>query len=58
MIPVLKKDLFEVKEACRAKEIDMNVKNTKIILSKFFISLIKRVNEIEESLIAKGYNSE
>ncbi len=57
MIPVLKKDLSEVKEACKAKNISMNIKNTKIILGKFFISLIKRVNEIEESLIAKGYNN-
>ena len=57
MIPVLKKDLYEVKEACKAKNISMNIKNTKIILGKFFISLIKRVNEIEESLIAKGYNN-
>ena len=35
-----------------------NVKNMKIILSKFFITLITRVNEIEESLIAKGYSNE
>lgn len=55
VIPVLKKDLLEVKEACIAKNIDFNIKNMKIILSKFFISLIARVSEIEEALIAKEY---
>lgn len=55
VIPVLKKDLQEVKEACIAKNIDFNIKNMKIILSKFFISLIARVSEIEEALIAKEY---
>lgn len=58
MIPVLKKDLYEVKEACKAKNIAFNLKNAKIILAKFFLSLIGRVNQIEESLIAKGYGSE
>lgn len=58
MIPILKKDLHEMKEACIAKNIIFNVKNMKIILSKFFLSLITRVNQIEESLMAKGYNNE
>ena len=58
MIPILIKDLREVKEACIAKNIRFNIKNTKIILAKFFITLISRVGQIEESLIAKGYNSE
>ena len=58
VIPILKKDLYELKEACIAKNITFNVKNMKIILAKFFLSLISRVNEIEESLIAKGYSNE
>lgn len=58
MIPILIKDLREVKEACKAKSIKFNIKNTKIILAKFFLTLISRVSQIEESLIAKGYNSE
>ncbi len=58
MLPVLKKDLYETKEACIAKHIVFNVKNIKIILAKFFLSLIARVNEIEESLMAKGYSNE
>ncbi len=58
VIPTLKKDLHEVKEACIAKNITFNIRNMKIILSKFFLSLIARVNEIGESLRAKGYSGE
>ena len=58
VIPILKKDLYELKEACKSKNITLNVKNMKIILAKFFLSLISKVNEIEESLIAKGYSNE
>lgn len=58
MITILKKSLNEMKEACRAKNITLNIKNMKIVLAKFFLLLITRVNQIEESLIAKGYNNE
>lgn len=58
MIPILKKHLYEVKEACIAKNIVFNIKNAKIILAKFFLSIIIRVNQIEESLISKGYGNE
>ena len=54
MIPVLRKEYMEIKEACKAKNIKFNVKNIKIILSKILLSIIKRVNEIDESLIEKG----
>ncbi len=58
MIPILKKEIHEIKEACIAKNINFNIKNMKIILTKFFFSIITRVNKIEEALIAKGYNDE
>ena len=50
----IKNDLTEVKNACKAKNIDMNLKNMKYILSKFLLSLIKRVNQIDEAMIEKG----
>jgi len=56
MIPVLKKEILELKTSCKAKGIEINIKNTKIILYKFFISLLNRVNQIDESLNEKGYN--
>ncbi len=58
IIPILKKDLLELKEASVAKGITFNISNMKMILTKFFLSLLLRVNSIEESLIAKGYGNE
>ena len=54
MIPILKKDLTEMKEACRAKGIKFNVENMKTVLSKFCLSMLIRVNQLDEALIAKG----
>ncbi len=54
LLPAIKNDLTEVKNACKAKNINMNLKNMKYILSKFLLSLIKRVNQIDEAMIEKG----
>lgn len=54
MIPILKRDLFELKNACVAKNIRFNVSNIKIIISRFFLSILQRVSKIEKALIAKG----
>ncbi len=58
MISILKNDLYEIRNACKAKNITFNIRNMKYILSKFFLSLIFRINQIEESLIAKGYRND
>ena len=55
MIPILKREYSQMKEACLAKGMDLNVKNMKVILTKLMISIMKRVNEIEETMIEKGY---
>lgn len=55
MLPILKREYLQLKEACYAKGMDINIKNMKIILTKLMISIMKRVNEIEESIIEKGY---
>lgn len=55
MIPILKREYLQLRDACFAKGIDMNVKNMKVVLTKLMISVMKRVNEIEESMIEKGY---
>ena len=54
MVPVLKKEFIDLKNACLAKNIEWKVKNMKIILSRFLFLMIKRVNEIDEALIQKG----
>lgn len=56
ILPILKKEIYEVRDACKAKNIPFNIKNSKYILSKYFISLLRKVNEMEESLISRGYN--
>lgn len=56
MLPILKSEYLDVKLACKAKNIKLNIHNMKIILSKLLISFMKRVNEIDEALIEKGIN--
>lgn len=58
MIPILKKEYRQIKEACISKGMKINIKNMRIILAKIMISIMKRVNEIEESIIEKGYIEE
>ena len=55
MIPILKNEYRQLKEASSAKGMEINLKNMKPILTKLMISIMKRVNEIEESMIEKGY---
>ena len=47
--------MLGLKDACIAKGMKMNVKDMKPILMKLMVSVMKRVNEIEESMIEKGY---
>ena len=56
ILPIMKKEYFEVREACKAKDIPINLKNSKMILSKILMSYLKRVNEIDEALVEKGYD--
>ncbi len=56
LIPIIKNEFIDIKNSCKAKNMTFNIKNSKYILSKFFYSLLMRVNEIENSLISKGYN--
>lgn len=55
MLPILRQEYNQLKEACLAKGMKLTVKNMKPILTKLMISIMKRVNEIEESMIEKGY---
>lgn len=58
MIPILKKELKEIKEASIEKEMKFNLENMKYILSKFFTLTLLKVNQIEDALIAKGYEEQ
>ena len=52
IIPILKRDLREMKYAIQAKNMKMNLNNIKIMLSKFCLNVLIRVDNLEKSLIA------
>ena len=54
LIPIIKRELSDLKYACISKGIKINVKNMKYILSRYFYNMIVRVNSINEALISKG----
>lgn len=54
MIPIFKRDLCELRDACISKGVRLNVSNVKFVVSKFFLSILQRVNKIERALYAKG----
>lgn len=54
MIPTLSKELREMQQACKAKGAVWNLATLKMVLQKTGWSLLGRVNQIEEGLMAKG----
>lgn len=54
-IPILKKQIKHVRVALKAKGVKLNLKNSNLIFGPIVISLLKRVDEIENSLKAKAY---
>ena len=57
MLGIIKKELRKMKDACNAKNMKINLRNIKHILTKYLYMLMDRVNKIEKSLIAKGYDN-
>lgn len=55
MIPVLRKNLREMQQACRAKGLKWNIDTFKIVLQKLGYTSLAQVNQLEEGLLAKGY---
>lgn len=58
-IPILKEELSRIKYILLVKGFKINtiniLKNTNIIFQPLFVSIMERINEIEYSLKAKGY---
>lgn len=58
-IPILKEELIRIKYVLIVKGFKINtiniLKNTNIIFKPLFVSIMERINEIEYSLKAKGY---
>lgn len=58
-MPILKDELLQIKNSLKAKGMNMTninlIKNANLIFKPFFISVLQRINEVEMSLRAKGY---
>lgn len=54
-IPILKDEIYQIKNSLKSKGFKLNLINIKLIFKPFFISLLKRVNDIELSLKSKAY---
>jgi energy-coupling factor transporter transmembrane protein EcfT len=54
MIPIFKRDLYELRDTCVSKGIRFSVSNVKFVVSKFFFSILQMVSKIERALLAKG----
>lgn len=54
-IPILKDEIYQIRNSLKSKGFKLNLRNSKLIFKPFFISLLKRVNDIENSLKSKAY---
>ena len=61
-IPIIQKQISEIKLSLKSKGFDLRfwniIKKPNYILVPLLTSIIKRVGEIEQSLLSKGYISE
>jgi energy-coupling factor transport system permease protein len=54
-IPVLARELEQIKQGLRAKGMEMKVKNVQYLLKPFLYGIFKRTDEIADALRAKAY---
>lgn len=54
-IPILKDELFELKQILESKGYVMKVSNVYMYIRPLVISIFKRASEIEKAIVAKGY---
>lgn len=60
-IPIIQKEIQNLKYSLKSKGFQINLKNVikrpNIVLMPLIASIIRRTNEIEESMISRGYDS-
>lgn len=54
-IPILKDEIYQIKNSLQSKGFELHLKNIQLIFKPFFISIINRVNDIENALKSKSY---
>lgn len=57
-IPILKREILQILDALKSKGYELRIRNCNIIFKPLLISILKRTNEIEASLISKAYQGE
>lgn len=55
VLPILKTEIEDKRYALKAKGVDFKLRNCFMIMKPLFISILRRTNEMEKSLMAKGY---
>lgn len=55
MLPVLKNEITTLIQAMQAKGMPLNIKNINILIQPMFISIFRRTNEMEKTLLSKAY---
>ncbi len=55
-IPILKKDLFEIKNAINSKGTILKLRNINLFFKPFFVSFFQKINDMEKALHSKSYN--
>ncbi len=55
VLPILKSEIESKRYALEAKGVEFKVRNYFMIMKPLFISILRRTNEMEKSLMAKGY---
>ncbi len=58
IIPVLKSEIYSLSKTMKSKGKLIKIKSTIIIMKPMLISILKRTNQIEKTLIAKAYIEE
>jgi len=58
MIPVLKNEIHAISQAMKSKGKLVKINSTIIIMKSMLISILRRTNQIEKTLIAKAYMEE
>ncbi len=58
MIPVLKSEIYSVIQAMKSKGKIIKINGIAVAMKPILISILRRTNEIEKTLIARGYESE
>lgn len=55
VLPILKDEIEQKRFSLKAKGFELKLTNSLIIIKPLFISILRRTNEMEKSLRAKGY---